>query len=92
MTAIVRGPYNPGMNPLAQAEVQVRIFAPKPPPEMLRCPFPLRRDMQIEVTLPRDLVLKDLRRFVWYLVTMCDDWDVDDGLPGFMWPERKKTT
>jgi hypothetical protein len=66
-----------------------RTFAPKASPEMLRCPFPLRRGIQIEVTLPSDLRLADLRRFVWYLVTMCDDWDVDDGFPSLAWPDRK---
>jgi len=58
-----------------------RIFAPKTP-EMIRCPFPLRRGVQIDVTLPRDLQLRDLRRFVAYLATMCDDWEPGMGLPG----------
>ncbi|MGA9307322.1 MAG: hypothetical protein WBW31_18100 [Candidatus Sulfotelmatobacter sp.] len=66
-----------------------RTFGPKESPRMLRCPFPLRRGLQIEVTLPDDLKLADLRRFVWYLVTMCDDWDEDDGFPSFAWPDRK---
>lgn len=69
-----------------------RIFNPKPPVVMHRCPFPLRRGMQIELTLPSDLKLADLRRLVWYLVTMCDDWDVDGGFPSFAWPERPAAT
>ena len=63
-----------------------RIFAPKVPPQMLRCPFSLRRGIQIEVTLPHDLKVSDLRRFVWYLATMCDDWDTEMGMPEIVFP------
>ena len=31
-----------------------RTFGPKESPRMLRCPFPLRRGLQIEVTLPAE--------------------------------------
>lgn len=63
-----------------------RTFAAKPtltPPRMIRCPFKLRRGMVIDVEVPSDLKLADLARFISYLVTMCDDWNPDDGFPRF---------
>ncbi len=63
-----------------------RIFGP-PPPKIMSCSFPLRRDLMIIVELPSDLKLKDLRRFVQYLATMCDDWEVEMGLPVLTWPK-----
>ena len=46
-----------------------------PRPHLItRHPFPLRRGMVVNVELPHDLCLRDLRRFVQYLATMCDDW------------------
>lgn len=66
-----------------------RTFGPKPAPRMLRCLHTLRRGMRIEVTLPEDLRLSDIRRFVWYLATMCDDWDVNDGMPEIVLPSRR---
>ena len=53
----------------------------------MSCSFPLRRDLMIIVELPSDLKLKDLRRFVQYLATMCDDWEVEMGLPVLTWPK-----
>ena len=58
-----------------------RVWGPKPAPEMIRTTFPLRPGMQIQVEIPRDLRLRDLARFVSFLVTMCDDWGPDDGVP-----------
>lgn len=63
-----------------------RTFAPKAPPKpppIIRCPFPIRRGVQIELTIPKDLVLADLPRLMMYLVTMCNDWDIDKGMPDF---------
>src|ERR1700687_4040388 len=60
-----------------------RTFAPRPTPKMLRCPFPLRRGMMIDLEVPSDLRLADLARLVSYLVTMCEDWDSDAGFPRF---------
>jgi hypothetical protein len=57
-----------------------RIFDP-PLPRLIRCPFNLRRGLTIHVDVPSDLKLRDLRRFVQYLATMCDDWEVEMGLP-----------
>jgi hypothetical protein len=69
-----------------------RIFGPKSP-KVISCPFNLRSDLTIRVDLPTDLHLADLRRFVWYLVTMCDDWEPWRGFPSFAWPEHgDKTT
>lgn len=64
-----------------------RIFGPSPP-EIHRSSFPLRRGLQIVVELPSDLKLLDLRRFVQYLATMCNDWEVEMGLPVLSWPEK----
>jgi len=52
--------------------------------------FPLRRGLTITVELPSDLKLSDLRRFVWYLVTMCNDWEVEMGLPVLAFSENKE--
>jgi hypothetical protein len=71
------------VNIRAYREGWERTFAPKPVPKMLRCPFPLRPGLMINVELPSDLRLADLARFVSYLVTMCDDWNPDDGFPRF---------
>jgi hypothetical protein len=65
-----------------------RTFGPKAPPELLRCPFPLRKGLIIHVELPRDLELRDLRRFVQYLATMSDDWEPEMGLPVLAFPEQ----
>jgi hypothetical protein len=62
-----------------------RIFTPKPP-RMLRTPFPLRPGVQITVEIPADFNLRDLRRFVWYLATMCNDWEPEMGFPSLTWP------
>lgn len=69
----------------AYADGWLRIFGPKPP-KVISCPFPLRADLTIRVELPTDLRKADLRRFVWYLVTMCDDWEPEDGFPSFAYP------
>jgi len=66
-----------------------RIFGP-PAPKITSCPFPLRRGLTITVELPSDLKLADLRRFVWYLVTMCNDWEVEMGLPVLAFSENKE--
>ena len=58
------------------------VFGPKAAPKITRHPFPLRRSMVVNVELPHDLCLRDLRRFVQYLATMCDDWGPEMGLPG----------
>ena len=62
-----------------------RIFNPPRPVTMYRCPFALRRGMQIDLSLPSDLKLRDLTRLVQYLVTMCDDWEVEMDLPVLRW-------
>ena len=61
-----------------------QVFGPKPAPKVTRHPFPLRRGMVINVELPSDLRLRDLRRFAQYLATMCDDWEPEMGLPVLM--------
>lgn len=61
-----------------------QVFGAKPAPKVTRHPFPLRRGMVINVDLPSDLRLRDLRRFTQYLATMCDDWEVEMGLPVLM--------
>ena len=66
-----------------------RVFAPKPPPRMITAPFNLRRGMQVPVVIPEDLVLKDIRRLIYYLHTMCDDWGPDDGFPDLTLPGRR---
>ena len=40
------------------------MFGPKAAPKITRHPFPLRRGMVVNVELPHDLCLRDLRRFV----------------------------
>jgi hypothetical protein len=75
---------------VAYREGWERTFVPPvPPPTIRRCPFPLRPGMTIDVYLPSDLRLADLRRLVWYLVTMCDDWEPEQGFPSFAWPEHR---
>ena len=78
-----------------------RVFGLRPPPKIVLCPFNLRRGLVIHVELPNDFCLRDLRRFVRYLATMCDDWEPEDGLPVLVcwepedglpvlvWPDKK---
>jgi hypothetical protein len=62
-----------------------RTFRSKPTIHV--CPFNMRRGLVINVELPDDLKLRDLRRFVQYLATMCDDWEPEMGFPVLAWPE-----
>ena len=65
-----------------------RIFGP-PSPKMLNCPFNLRRRMVLDISLPSDLKLREVRRFAQFLTTMCDDWDHERGLPALVFEDER---
>lgn len=67
-----------------------RVFGPRTPVEMISNPFMLRHDLSIRYEIPRDFALRDLRRLVRHLATMCDDWEPEHGFPVLAWPEREK--
>jgi hypothetical protein len=54
---------------------------------LLSCPFNLRRGLIIQVQLPSDLTLKDVRRIVRFLVTMAGDYEPEMGPPSVTFPE-----
>lgn len=65
-----------------------RVFRPKPP-HMITNPLRLRPGVEIPITTPSDFKLKDLRRVVYYLHTMCEDWYPHDGFPDLTLPGRR---
>jgi hypothetical protein len=64
-----------------------RIFTQKKIPRLLTQPFPLRPWLDIQVSTPEDFELKDLRKLVYYLHTMCVDWKPEMGFV-FMEPTQ----
>lgn len=56
-----------------------RVFGPKRPVRIIRNPFQLRVDVEVRYEVPVDFNIRDLRRLVRHLGTMCEDWEPEMG-------------
>lgn len=61
-----------------------RIFGRKP--GIIRNPFNIRPGLRIHYEVPDDFTVRDLRRLVRHLSTMCEDWEPEHGLAEVEFP------
>jgi hypothetical protein len=70
--------------------------AASPPPRaedpnvrVVKIPLPAR-DIEVEVTIPRDLTVSDLKRILWALLPYAGDWDPNVS-PGVTFPQLESS-